>query len=66
MPFRSRWATRLCGDVPEAAQSIVIGLVLAGNGVGWFGDLELESGLAQEHAARATPSRLLYPMSRYF
>ena len=30
-------------DVPQAASSIVMGLVLAGNGAAWFGDLELES-----------------------
>jgi hypothetical protein len=29
--------------VPEDASGIVIGLVLAGNGVAWFGDLELAS-----------------------
>ena len=31
-------------DVPDEAHSINIGLALAGNGAGWFGDLELESG----------------------
>lgn len=41
-PHWARYAAEI--DVPAAAPSIVIGLVLAGNGAGWFGDLELESG----------------------
>jgi erythromycin esterase len=44
-PVRSshwgRYAAEI--DVPEDASGIVIGLVLAGNGVAWFGDLELAS-----------------------
>ena len=37
-----QWTTiAVEADVPEAADSIVIGLVLTGNGTAWFGDLEL-------------------------
>ena len=44
-PVRApRWARYSAQiDVQEDAQSIVIGLALAGNGAAWFGDLELES-----------------------
>ena len=28
-------------DIPEAADSILIGLAFAGNGAAWFGDLAL-------------------------
>jgi len=41
-PHWGRYAVEI--DVPEAAHAIFIGLALAGNGAGWFGDLELESG----------------------
>ncbi|MGP0089259.1 MAG: erythromycin esterase family protein [Xanthobacteraceae bacterium] len=41
-PRWGRYAAEI--DIPETAHSIVIGLTLAGNGAGWFGDLELESG----------------------
>lgn len=30
-------------DVPEAADSFAIGLVMTGNGAAWFGDIELEA-----------------------
>jgi erythromycin esterase len=36
-----QWTTiAVEADVPEAADSIVIGLILTGNGAAWFGDLE--------------------------
>jgi hypothetical protein len=36
-----QWETILVeADVPEAADSFVIGLVMTGNGAAWFGDLE--------------------------
>jgi hypothetical protein len=39
-----RWARHAAEiHVPDTAAAIVIGLVLAGNGAGWFGDLELVS-----------------------
>lgn len=42
-PMQSpQWATfAVEADVPAAADSFMIGLVLTGNGVAWFGDLEL-------------------------
>ena len=37
-----QWGTIAAeADVPEDAESIVIGLILTGNGSAWFGDLEL-------------------------
>jgi len=41
-PLQSpQWATLAVeADVPEAADTFVIGLVLTGNGAAWFGDLE--------------------------
>lgn len=44
-PVRSlHWARHAAEiDVPEDATAIVIGIVLAGNGVAWFGDFKLES-----------------------
>ena len=44
-PVRSQRWTRYAAEinVQEDAQSIVIGLALAGSGAAWFGDLELES-----------------------
>jgi hypothetical protein len=45
-PHWARYAVEI--DVPETAASIVIGLVLTGNGVGWFGDLELGSGYGSD------------------
>ncbi len=37
-----QWATfAVEADVPEAAGSFVIGLVMTGNGAAWFGDLDL-------------------------
>ena len=36
-----QWATfAVEADVPEAADSFVIGLVMTGNGAAWFGDLD--------------------------
>jgi hypothetical protein len=42
-PVRSRHWGRYAAeiDVPEDTSTIVIGVVLAGDGVAWFGDLEL-------------------------
>jgi erythromycin esterase len=44
-PMQSpQWATiAVEADVPEAAEEFVIGLVITGNGVAWFGDLELST-----------------------
>ena len=44
-PVRSaQWQTYAVEvEVPDNADSIVIGLALAGNGAAWFGDLELEA-----------------------
>jgi erythromycin esterase len=37
-----RWATvAVEADMPETADSVMIGLVMTGNGAAWFGDLEL-------------------------
>jgi hypothetical protein len=39
-----QWATiAVEADVPEAAEEFVIGLVITGNGVAWFGDPELST-----------------------
>ena len=40
-PLQSpQWTTLAVeAEVPEAADSVVIGLVMAGNGIAWFGDL---------------------------
>ena len=45
-PVRSaQWQTYTIEvEVPDDADSIVIGLALAGNGAAWFGDLELTGG----------------------
>ena len=42
-PMQSpRWATfAVEADVPDAADSLAIGLAMTGNGTAWFGDLEL-------------------------
>jgi erythromycin esterase len=40
-PHWTRYTVEI--DVPEDASTVVIGLVLAGDGAAWFGDLELES-----------------------
>lgn len=49
-PLQSpQWATLAVeADVPEAAGSFVIGLVMTGNGAAWFGDLEFAATPAGE------------------
>jgi hypothetical protein len=44
-PVRSPQWTRYAveADVPDTADTITIGMALAGNGAGWFSDLELET-----------------------
>lgn len=45
------WATfAVEADVPQAAESFLIGLVMTGNGAAWFGDLEV-AATAQDRAS---------------
>ena len=39
-------------DVPDNAHSIVIGLIMLGNGAGWFGDIKLETVESKPSVAR--------------